>query len=143
MLSKRTVRFLEEMAGSSSLAYPEGGLLFRYQYAYRQAHRYLKGDMRDALHSDRPTGYCEFTGQIINDLARFFQGALGDYTKETASDHAVLIACNLTDCLKEDLQSDLVELVVEDGSYDMTVTIEMASRSRNDYSRLELFWSVD
>lgn len=47
------------------------------------------------------------------------------------------------DNLKEDLHYDLVELIIEDGNYDMTATFEMASKSRNDYSRLELFWSVD
>jgi len=49
----------------------------------------------------------------------------------------------LIEYLKEDLQHDLVELAVEAGDYDMTATFEMASRSRNDYSRLEFFWSVD
>jgi hypothetical protein len=143
MLSKRTVSFLEKMADSSHLAYPEGGLLFRYQYAYHQAHRCLKGDMRDALHKDCPNGYSEITEQKLNDLARFFQGALGHYTKDTASDHAAIVASNLIGWLKDDLQSDLMDLVVEDGNYDMTATFEMAAKSTNDYSRLELYWSVD
>jgi hypothetical protein len=143
MLSDRTVAFLEELADSSHLAYPEGGLLFRYQYAYKQAHRFLKASMQDALYVEGLTGYSEIIGRMLNDLARFFQGAVGDYTEGSATDHAVLSASRLIDHLKEDLQYDLVELVVEDCSYDMTATFEMANKSRNDCSRLELFWSVD
>lgn len=143
MLSHRTVAFLEESADSSHLVYPEGGLLFSYQYAYKRAHCCLKGDMRNALYNGGLNKYSEITEQAANDLASFFQRALGGYTKDAPTDCTVLAACNLIDYLKEDLQHDLVELVVEAGDYDMTATFEMASRSRNDYSRLELFWSVD
>jgi len=143
MLSKRTTAFLEELANSSHLAFPEGGFVFRYHYAYNQAHCCLKGDMQGAWHIDGLTRYSDISGRIINDLGRFFQGALGDYTKDAATDSALLTAHKLIGHLKEDLQYDLVELAVEDGSYDMTATFEMASKSRNDYSRLELFWSVD
>ncbi|WP_313430521.1 hypothetical protein [Pseudomonas sp.] len=132
MLSSRTVAFLKELADSSHLAYPEGGLLFRYQYDFKQAHRFLKTSMQDTLHVDE-----------LNNLARFFQGALGDPTEDSAKDHAVLSAGCLIEHLREDLQYDLVDLVVEEGNYDMTATFEMASRLRNDYSRLDLFWSVD
>lgn len=143
MLSHRTVAFLEESADSSHLVYPEGGLLFRYQYAYKQAHCSLKGDMGNALYNTGLSKYSEVTEQAANDLSRFFQRALRGDTKDAPTDCTVLAACNLIDYLKEDLQHDLVELVVENGEYDMTATFEMASRSRNDYSRLELFWSVD
>ncbi|MFL1501919.1 MULTISPECIES: hypothetical protein [unclassified Pseudomonas] len=143
MLSHRTVAFLDEQADSSHLVYPEGGLLFSYQYAYKRAHCCLNGDMRNALYNVGLNKYSEITEQAANDLARFFQRALGVYTKDTPTDCTVLAACNLIDYLKEDLQHDLVEFVMEDGDYDMTATFEMASRSRNDYSRLELFWSVD
>lgn len=64
-------------------------------------------------------------------------------TNGTATDIAAPSASTLLDHLKEDLQSDLIKMVLEDGNYDMTVTFEMASKSRNDYSKLELFWSVD
>lgn len=99
--------------------------------------------MLNALRSDDMTQYSNVSGRPINDLARFFQGALGDYTKDTATGDAMLAASTLINYLKEDLQNDLVELVVEDGTYDMTATFEMASRTNNDYSWLELFWSVD
>jgi hypothetical protein len=143
MLSNRTVTFLEELADSSHLVYPEGGLLFRYQYGYKQAHIFLKASMQDALYIEVVTEYSDITGRTLNDLARFFQGALGDYTEGSATDFAVLYASRLMDNLKEDLHYDLVELIIEDGNYDMTATFEMASKSRNDYSRLELFWSFD
>ncbi len=143
MLSHRTVAFLEESANSSHLVYPEGGLLFRYQLAYKQAHCCLKGDMRNALYNIGLSKYSEVTEQAANDLARFFQRALGGYTKDASADCTVLAACNLIDYLREDLPYDLVELVVEDGDYDMTATFEMASTSLNEYSKLELFWSVD
>lgn len=143
MLSHRTVAFLEESADSSHHVYPEGGLLFRYQYAYKQAHCCLKGDMRNALYNVDLNTYSEITEQAANDLARFFQRALGGYTKDAPTDCTVLVACNLIDYLKEDLQHDLVELVVQHGDCDMTAIFEMASKSRNHYSRLELYWSVD
>ncbi len=117
--------------------------MFSYQYAYKRAHCCLKGDMRNALYNVGLNKYSEITEQAANDLASFFQRALGGDTKDAPTDCTVLAACNLIDYLKEDLQHDLVELVVEAGDYDMTATFEMASRSRNDYSRLELFWSVD
>lgn len=143
MLSHRTVAFLEKSADSSHLVYPEGGLLFRYQYAYNQAHCCLKGGIWKALYNVDLVQYSEITEQAANDLAFFFQRAFGGYTKDSPTDCTVLAACSLIAYLKEDLQHDLVELVVTDGDYDMTATFEMASRSRNDYSRLELFWSVD
>lgn len=143
MLLHRTVAFLEESADSSHLVYPEGDLLFRYQYAYKQAHCCLKGDMRNAFYDIDLINDSEVTEQAANDLARFFQRVLGGYTKDAPTDCTVLAACNLINYLKEDLQHDLVKLVVENSDYDMTATFEMASRSRNEYSRLELFWSVD
>lgn len=143
MLSHRTVAFLEASADSSHLVYPEGGLLFRYQYAYKQAHCCLKGEMWNALYGIGLNQYSEITDQATNDLAFLFQCALVGYTKDSPKDCTILAACNLIAYLKEDLQYDLVELVVEEGNYAMTATFEMASKSRNDYSRLELFWSVD
>lgn len=50
-----------------------------------------------------------------------------------ASGNAILTASTLIDYLKEDQQHDLIGLVVEDGSYDMTATFEMANRTSNDY----------
>lgn len=73
MLSNRTVTFLEELADSSHLAYPEGGLLFRYQYGYKQAHIFLKASMQDALYIEVVTEYSDITGRTLNDLARFFR----------------------------------------------------------------------
>jgi hypothetical protein len=72
MLSHRTVAFLEESANSSHLVYPEGGLLFRYQFAYKQAHCCLNGDMRDALYKIGLSKYSEVPEQAANDLTRFF-----------------------------------------------------------------------
>lgn len=107
------------------------------------AHCCLKGDMRDALYNVGLNQSSGITQQVVNDLARFIPRALGGYTKDAPTDCTVLAACNLIDYLKQDLQHDLVELVVEDSDYDMTATFEMASKLRNDYSNMELFWSVD
>lgn len=117
--------------------------MFRYQFAYKQAHCCLNGDMRDALYNVGLSKYSEVPEQAANDLTRFFQRGLGGDTKDAPKDCAVRAACNLIDYLREDLNHDLVELVVEDGDYDMTATFEMASRSLNEYSSLVLFWSVN
>ncbi|WP_397452970.1 hypothetical protein [Pseudomonas sp. NA-150] len=143
MLSQRTVAFLETFAQASNLVYPEGGFLFRYEFAYSQAHNQLSGDLLSALQHDEVTEYAEVSVGELNDMARFFQGALGNYTKDAPSGNAVRTARTLIDYLKEDLQNDLVGLVVEDGSGDMTVSLEMANKATNNYSWLELFWSVD
>ncbi len=143
MLSIRTVAFLEEWAHASDLAYPEGGFLFRYEYAYKQAHCRLKEHVLNALRGDDVWPHLRIAKNSISDLARFYQGALGDYTKDIATGHSILAASTLLSYLQEDLLPDIVELVVQDGSYGMTATFEMAGRARNDYAFLELFWSVD
>ncbi|MGV8916526.1 MAG: hypothetical protein ACOH2R_01780 [Pseudomonas sp.] len=143
MLSQRTVAFLETFAQASNLVYPEGGFLYRYEFAYCQAHNQLSGDLLSALEREDSAEYADISAGELNDMARFFQGALGNHTKDAPSGNAIRTARTLIDYLKEDLQNDLVGLVVEDGSVDMTVSLEMASKSTNNYSWLELFWSVD
>ena len=98
--------------------------------------------MRNAFYNISLSKYSKVTEQAANDLARFFACPWRLYEGRTNILHR-LAACNLIDYLREDLQYDLVELVVEDGDYDMTVTFDMASTSRKECSRLELFWSVD
>jgi len=85
----------------------------------------------------------ELTEKDIQDLGRFFQGSLGQYTKETPSQDAQEIARSLVERLHHDLQFDLASLVVEDENYGMTVQLEMVQRLNNSLYSLEIWWSVD
>ena len=143
MLSQRTVAFLETFAQASNLIYPDGGFLFRYQFDYNQAHGHLSGDLLHALRNDDATQYADVSARDLNELARFFQGALGNHTHDVASGNAIRTAKALIDYLKEDLSNDLIGLAVDEGSDDMTASFEMASKATNNYSWLELYWSVE
>ncbi|MDI9727248.1 hypothetical protein [Stutzerimonas stutzeri] len=142
MLSKRTLGFLEGLANASSAVYTEGGLLFTFKFGYQQAHNCSITSLRESLvTTDRQ--FLELTEKDIQDLGRFFQGSLGQYTKETPSQDAQEIARSLVERLHHDLQFDSASLVVEDENYGMTVQLEMVQRLNNSLYSLEIWWSVD
>lgn len=142
MLSNRTLGFLEGLASASSAIYTEGGLRFTFKLDYQQAHSRSTLSLRESLApADRQC--LMLTEKDIQELGRFFQGALGQYTKETPSQDAQEIARSLIERLHHDLQFDSASLVVEDDSYGMTTQLEMAQHPNNSLYSLEICWSVD
>ncbi|WP_286788456.1 MULTISPECIES: hypothetical protein [unclassified Pseudomonas] len=135
MLSDRTLGFLEGLAAASNTVYQEGGLLFTFKFAHQQAHRGL-----DESSSVRCLGLSD---EAIEELARFFQGSLGQYTKGKPSRNALAVANALIEHLQHDLQFQFAALQVEDEDYGMRVQIEMIQQAKNNLYCLELWWSVD
>lgn len=142
MLSSRTLGFLEGLAKASSAVYTEGGLLFTFKVCYQQAHSCSISSLRNSLvTADQQC--LDFTEQDIQELGRFFQGSLGQYTKETPSQDAQEIARSLVERLRHDIKFDSASLVVADNDYGMTVQLEMVQRPNNSLYSLEIWWSVD
>nr|WP_312230751.1 hypothetical protein [Pseudomonas sp.] len=142
MLSNRTLGFLEGLANASSAVYTEGGLQFTFKFGYQQAHSCSISLLRESLvTTDRQC--LELTEKDTQELGRFFQGSLGQYTKEKPSQDAQEIARSLIERLHQDLQFDSASLVVKDDNYGMTVQLEMVQRSNNSLYSLEIWWSVD
>ncbi|ENA28051.1 MULTISPECIES: hypothetical protein [Pseudomonas] len=142
MLSDRALGFLEGLAAASSTVYQEGGLLFTFKFAYQQAHRRLKESSESAsftLNASR----LGLSHKAIEELGRFFQGSLGEYTKEKPSRNALAVANALIEHLQHDLQFQFAALQVEDEDYGMKVQIEMIQQVKNNLYCLELWWSVD
>jgi hypothetical protein len=142
MLSQRTVGFLEGLANASNVVYTEGGLLFTFKFAYKQAGSCLSKPLQETLLA-KSAAHSELTSHEMDELARFIQGSLGNYSEEVPSRDAREAAVALIEQLKEDLRFDLIGLAVADGGHDMTATLEMANKSTNNYYWLELWWSVD
>ena len=142
MLSNRTLGFLEGLANASSAVYTEGGLQFSFKFSYQLAHSCSIPSLRESLvTADRQC--LELIGADIQELGRFFQGSLGQYTKEIPSQDAQEIARSLVERLHNDLQFDSACLVVEDDKYGMTAQLEMVEWSNNNLYSLEIWWSVD
>jgi hypothetical protein len=147
MLSAQTVSFLKGISHASSFAYPEGGLLFTFQFAYRQAHCRLNG----STHQDKNNANTDkLSDAEFSELGRFIQVALGDYPSIQGFDSNSRISRNTVDTaktlissIKEDLNFDFIRLGIQANDYDMTATLEMVCRQSNDYFLLELWWSLD
>lgn len=142
MLSERTLGFLEGLASASNAVYTEGGLQFTFTLAYRQARACSSPPLRAALLPSGP-GRLALSDHDMRELGRFFQGALGNYTRDAPHRDALDLARSLIDRLRGDLHFDLALLAVEEGGYDMTAKLEMVHRGSNSLYRLELWWSVD
>ncbi len=134
MLSLPTLSFLADLQEKSHAAYPEGGLLFTYIEASRQAHfRYPVGNIVSASLSPRE----------LKDLGRFLQASQGDYLSESVGASFVFAAQRLMECLRNDLRFDEICCLFQDESPDMEAKLNMVRRSDNCFFALELWWSID
>lgn len=142
MLSDRTLGFLEGLAEASNAVYQEGGLLFDFKFAYKQAHTRLNPSPEEASFNSS-TRCFGLTSKAIDELGCFFQGSLGDYTKEEPSRDALAIAHSLVERLHHDLKFRSAALQVEGEEYGMNAQLEMVQDANDNLYLLELWWSVD
>jgi hypothetical protein len=142
MLSDRTLGFLEGLAEASNAVYQEGGLLFTFKFAYQQAHVHLNSSSGTTSFISSASNF-GLTNRDIENLGRFFQGSLGDYTKEEPSRDALAIAHSLVERLHHDLKFESAALQVHEEGYGMNAQLELFHNANNNFYLLELWWSVD
>lgn len=95
MFSPSTLSFLSELQERSDAAYSEGGLLYTYVEASKQAHfRYSVDTISSLMLSPRE----------LAELSRFLQGSHGKYTTQTAEPEFIVVAQLLIEHLQRDLR---------------------------------------
>lgn len=133
MLSSQTLRFLEDLCATSSVAYSQGGVLWTYIEGAKQAHTRFNDPRRTPL-----AGNLE-----LSELQTWFQVALGDWSRDRSTSLAVHSATELLRLLSSDTGSDQFLWAFEDGGDEMTANIYIARASDNRFFALELWWSLD
>lgn len=142
MLSQRTLGLLEGWASVSNAVYPEGGLLFTFTSAYRQAHcrssQLMRSVIAEANGADR-----QLSDREVGELGHFLQASVAGYSDREVSSGSLDVGRLLLEHLERDLRFNVAALVIDDNSSDMTALLEMAHHSTNNLYVLELWWSVD
>ncbi|BBB62645.1 hypothetical protein UNDKW_4372 [Undibacterium sp. KW1] len=134
MLKTDLLQLLEVLQEKSDVEYDQGGLLYTYTEASRQAHsRMLK------------PGDAVLNTLEVKEFARFLQQSQSEqhYGIKEANEESVLLASTFITMLQADLEYDEIVMTTDDKGWDMEVTFSMVRRSDNRYFSLELWWSVD
>lgn len=116
-------------------------MLVTYEYACCQAHCRLPQHLFETLEKVETLSPPEISEEQLQQLSKFLQTALGDHSG--VGREARDTAKTLMSYLQKDLAFNVVDLAVDEGKTDATVTIQMANKSTKDYFSLELWWSVD
>ncbi|MEF9963438.1 MAG: hypothetical protein RR779_03660 [Comamonas sp.] len=135
MLSKYTLKLLDELCAKSKDQYSEGGILWTFVEAANQAHFRFKDSRREP----------QAGAMDVKQLGAWVQGALGGASnpQELVAAVSTSIANELLRALKDDLQVDDFLWAFEDGGTEMTGNIYMARNFDNRYFALEMWWSID
>lgn len=134
MLKTELFNLLEALLEKSDKEYDQGGLMYTYTEAPRQAHSRM-----------RKPGQTVLSEAEIKEFARFLQQSQSEasYGIKEANAESVALANKLISMLKTDLEFDEIVFSTIDEGWDMEVTFSMARRADNRYYQLWFWWSVD
>ncbi len=137
MLSATTVQMLEELAERSHLAYSEGGCIYTYTEAARQAHSLFPRKWGEPA-------TMSLTALERTRLAIVIRETLGEYACSEANADSMVFSNDLLQQLQSDLEFTDIVLVLDDhDGYCWGATIHMKRETDNRYFSLYLWGSID
>lgn len=136
MLSKKTIEFLNAFCDDCDERYQEGGAVYSYTFGRNLAHTLKDLDTR------KPFRKSELYEEEACQIREFFDQARGNWVNPGNSPEAIGFLESLVSSLSSDLQYDSID-IVEFGSDEYHATFKVIMIKRNDYSSLDMFWSLD
>ena len=137
MLSKTTVKLLNEACEKSDYLYDQGGLIYLYKFGHNRAHSFYDYDFLKNISGERSLNEHENKQLIL-----FFASALENHN----ADHYGELTTSTTNNILSSLLKDFKGMYgyinnYEDDGVSKILTISFIEG--NDFHSLELFWSID